>query len=234
MHAAGAEAPDLNNITLPGVKLVLTIDTICIKIAVVAVSAFLFLRGNGMNLKKIFVEGTNNTFIQFFRSLFVGGIATVVDFGVMIFFREVVHLYDYIAIVIGFIFGLAANYIISNLWVFSKAKVNNRVLDFVVFAVIGVIGMGLTQLIVAPFATEGIFGEGFLVTWALIPFVQPKHYYIIGKCVAVVLVYMWNFFARKFLLYNKTEQAEDEKQPEAEPSEPEQHNEKDNAEKKSD
>ena len=217
MHAAGAEAPDLTNITLPGVKLVLTIDTICIKIAVVAVSAFLFLRGNGMNLKKIFVEGTNNTFIQFFRSLFVGGIATVVDFGVMIFF-----------------FGLAANYIISNLWVFSKAKVNNRVLDFVVFAVIGVIGMGLTQLIVAPFATEGIFGEGFLVTWALIPFVQPKHYYIIGKCVAVVLVYMWNFFARKFLLYNKTEQAEDEKQPEAEPSEPEQHDEKDNAEKKSD
>ena len=171
-----------------------------------------------MNLKKIFVEGTNNTFIQFFRSLFVGGIATVVDMTVMILIRELLHAPEDIAAVFAFIAGLTANYIISNLWVFSKAKVKNRVMDFIVFAVIGVIGLGLTQLIIAPFSMQGIFGEGFIVTVALIPIVPTDKYYIIGKCLAVVLVYMWNFFARKFLLYNKTEE-EPENAPENEKTE---------------
>ena len=39
-----------------------------------------------MKLKELFISGTNNTFIQFFRSLFVGGIATVADMAVLIFF----------------------------------------------------------------------------------------------------------------------------------------------------
>ena len=34
-----------------------------------------------MNLKKLFVEETDSTFIQFFRYCFVGGFATVVDWG---------------------------------------------------------------------------------------------------------------------------------------------------------
>lgn len=158
-----------------------------------------------MFLKKLFVEETNNTLIQFFRSLFVGGIATVVDMAVLILFRELVHMPENIAAIFGFIAGLTANYIISNLWVFAKAKVKNRALDFIVFGVIGVIGLGLTQLIIAPFSMEGIFGEGILVKNAVIPFIPTSKYYIIGKCIAVVLVYMWNFFARKYLLYNKTE-----------------------------
>ena len=45
-----------------------------------------------MKFKEIFIEGTNNTFIQFFRSLFVGGIATVVDMAVLIAVREIFRL----------------------------------------------------------------------------------------------------------------------------------------------
>ncbi len=162
-----------------------------------------------MNLKKIFLEGTNNTAIQFFRSLFVGGIATIVDMAVLIAVREIFRLPEDICAVFGFVVGLAVNYIISNLWVFSKAKVKSRTLDFIVFAVIGIIGLGLTQLIIAPFATEGLFGKGILVENAVFGSLLPTDkYYIIGKIIAVVLVYMWNFFARKFLLYNKTDNDE--------------------------
>ena len=60
----------------------------------------------------LFVEETNNTFIQFFRSLFVGGIATVADMAVLIFFRELFGMFEDIAAVFGFIVGLAVNYII--------------------------------------------------------------------------------------------------------------------------
>ena len=111
------------------------------------------------------------------------------------------------AVVFGFIVGLTVNYIVSTFWVFAKAKVKNRTADFIGFAVIGIIGLGLTQLIIAPFAEHNIFqSAGFLVKNAVFGSLIPvDKYYIIGKCLAIVLVYMWNFFARKFILYRKSE-----------------------------
>ena len=155
----------------------------------------------------LFVEETNNTLIQFFRSLFVGGIATIADFGVVILFRELVGVSEAAAAVFGFIVGLTVNYIVSTFWVFAKAKVKNRVVDFIAFAVIGIIGLGLTELIIAPFSVKGIFGEGYFVRNASFgSFIPTDKYYIVGKLVATVLVYIWNFCARKFILYRKTEE----------------------------
>ena len=168
-----------------------------------------------MTIRKLFFEETDHTGIQFFRSLFVGGIATVADMAVLILLRELFHIPENIAAIFGFVVGLAVNYIISTFWVFAKAKVRNRALDFIGFGVIGVIGLGLTQLIIEPFATEGMFGTGFLVRYAVFgPLLPTDKYYIIGKVLAVILVYMWNFFARKFFLYRKAE-----KQPENPPQE---------------
>ncbi len=155
----------------------------------------------------LFIAETNNTFIQFFRSLFVGGVATVADFAILIIFRELFHTSETVATVFGFIAGLTVNYVISTFWVFSKAKVKNRVFDFIAFAVIGIIGLGLTQLIIAPFAMEGIFGEGFLVRKQIFGSLIPvSKYYIVGKLVSTVLVYIWNFCARKFILYRNCEE----------------------------
>lgn len=159
-----------------------------------------------MTIKKLLFEETDHTGIQFFRSLFVGGVATVADMAVLILLRELLHIPENIAAIFGFIVGLAVNYIISTFWVFAKAKVKNRALDFIAFGVIGVIGLGLTQLILEPFAVEGMFGTGFLVKYAVFGSLLPTDkYYIIGKVLAVILVYMWNFFARKFFLYRKAE-----------------------------
>lgn len=159
-----------------------------------------------MKIKELFIGDTDNTFIQFFRSLFVGGIATLADMAVLVFFRELFGVSESLAAVFGFIVGLAVNYIISTFWVFAKAKVKNRTMDFIAFGIIGVIGLGLTQLIIEPFAVQGMFGEGILVKNAVFGSLLPTDkYYIIGKVLAVVLVYMWNFFARKFFLYNKAE-----------------------------
>ena len=99
------------------------------------------------------------------------------------------------------------NYIISTYWVFAKAKVKNRSVDFIGFAVIGIIGLGLTELIMAPFSEINVFNTtGFFVKNAVFgSLVSVDKYYIIGKVLAIVLVYMWNFFARKFILYRKSE-----------------------------
>ena len=95
----------------------------------------------GRWFNSLFIAETNNTFIKFFRSVFVGGVATVADIGVLILFRELLHLSESLATVFGFIAGLTVNYVISTFWVFSKAKVKNRVFDFIAFAVIGIIGL---------------------------------------------------------------------------------------------
>ena len=168
-----------------------------------------------MKIKELFIGDTDNTFIQFFRSLFVGGIATLVDMAVLVFFREVCNIPESVSAVFGFIVGLAVNYIISTFWVFAKAKVKNRITDFIGFAVIGIIGLGLTQLIIDPFAMEGMFGQGLFVSWHIFGDLIPQDkYYIVGKALAVVIVYMWNFFARKFILYRKCEE-KDEQPPES-------------------
>ena len=109
-----------------------------------------------MNIKRILFENTSHTGIQFFRSLIVGGIATVADMLTMILIRELLHTPESVGVVFGFIVGLAVNYIISTFWVFSKAKVKNRIVDFIGFAVIGIIGLGLTNLIVEPFSVKGM------------------------------------------------------------------------------
>ncbi len=156
---------------------------------------------------KIFIEETSNTAIQFFRSIFVGGIASVVDMAVLILCKLMFQMPESWAAVMGFIAGLTVNYIVSTFWVFSKAKVKNRSVDFIGFAVIGIIGLGLTELIMAPFCEVNVFNTtGFLVKNAVFgSLVSVDNYYIIGKVIAIVLVYMWNFFARKFILYRKSE-----------------------------
>ncbi len=156
---------------------------------------------------KLFIQETSNTAIQFFRSIFVGAIASIADMIVMIICKELFHMPETWAAVFGFTTGLTINYIISTFWVFAKAKVKNRAADFIGFAIIGIIGLFLTELIIAPFAEQNIFqSAGFFVRNAVFGSLIPiDKYYIIGKCAAIVLVYMWNFFARKFILYRKSE-----------------------------
>lgn len=145
----------------------------------------------GMRMKiadlwnKYFVEETNDTFIQFFRYLFVGGFAFVVDYAASIIGVRVFHIYEVYATIISFILGLTANYILSTLWIFRTRKLKKQSQDFAAFGIIGVIGLGLKAGIVW-FLTE--------VPKLIIEFSNP---------IATIIVFVWNFLARKYLLYNQ-------------------------------
>ncbi len=145
-------------------------------------------------IRKWMWEPTGNTLIQFFRSLWVGAIATVVDMGIMAVFFSVVGLNELLAAAFGFIGGLLTNYFISTFWVFNSSKFADRKKEFGAFTVIAVIGLGLTELIIWIFGTP-LFNAGLLGTLA-----QPTYVYI-GKMAAVVLVFIWNFASRKILIY---------------------------------
>lgn len=136
-----------------------------------------------LDLKKLFVEETNDAKIQFFRYIFVGGFAFVADWLALFIFTEL-GLHLFISVALAFIIGLVVNYILSKMFVFKK-DVKSKVGEFLVFAIIGVIGLGLTELLM----------------WVS---TEKLHiYYLISKVIVAAIVLVWNFLARKIILYRK-------------------------------
>lgn len=123
----------------------------------------------------------------------------MVQWGLLVLFKEIFGLGANTANVIGFTGGLIFNYNISTLWVFDNSALKNKSAEFTAFALIGVVGLGINQGIIWLFdkglSDKEIFG-------GIIP---TDKYYLIGQVLATELAFFWNFFARKKLLYNKTE-----------------------------
>ncbi|MDD4969122.1 MAG: GtrA family protein [Paludibacter sp.] len=136
-------------------------------------------------LKSLFKGKTNNSFLQLFRYTFVGGLAFLVDFGLLIMLTEYFHIYYLLSAGIAFVFGLIVNYYLSINWVFNSRVVENKLFEFLVFTLIGIVGLGLNELFL------------WLLTDKLL------FYYIFSKAITTFIVYFWNFFARKLLLFNQ-------------------------------
>ena len=139
-------------------------------------------------LKRLFSEPTTQPFIQFFRYVFVGGCSFLVDAGVL---WLCVHagLHYLVGACFGFVAGLVCNFLLSRALVFraQEARVG-RVLEFVAYALIGLVGLGLTEALLY------FFTEIVLL------------HYMLSKVIASAIVLFWNFFARKILLYQRAKQ----------------------------
>lgn len=122
--------------------------------------------------------------IQFTKYFGVALIGYIVDFGILLIFKELLGLHYLIAASAGFILGLIVVYILSDRFVFGESKIVSKKLQFTAFAVIGVIGLLLLNLLMWVFTD--IFGV----------------IYIASKIIATVFVYMWNFLARRALYKN--------------------------------
>jgi putative flippase GtrA len=120
---------------------------------------------------------------QFVRYAGVGAIAFGVDFGALWALTELAGLHYLVSAVAGFALGLAANYWLSLRWVFRRRTLGSASAEFGVFALVGVIGLGLNEL----------------VLWAATERIGLP--YLASKCVAAMLVLVWNFLARRQILF---------------------------------
>lgn len=134
---------------------------------------------------KLFLEKTEDTKLQFFRYLFVGGFAAVVNIGSLFIFKELLNIHYLIANIIGFILGLITNYILSKWLVFSKENDLNPVLEFITYAIIGVFGLGFDTLFIWLFTS--IAGL----------------YYMLSKIISTGLVFIWNFCKKSYICSNR-------------------------------
>ena len=131
---------------------------------------------------------------EFIRYAIVGGIAFVADFSTLVLTQEVffkTFSYGvYIATVCGFIVGLAVNYLLSLKFVFTAEKDRGKgrsVGAFLVFGVIGLIGLWWTEL--------GMWIGIAVLGWN----------YMIVKILVTGAVLAWNYLGRKLLIFNGKE-----------------------------
>lgn len=132
----------------------------------------------------IFKGHTDNTIFQLIRYTFVGGIAFIVDFSTLFFLTQYSSVHYLLSAAIGFTLGLCINYFLSILWIFKNSTYKSRQLEFLLFTTIGIIGLGITELSI----------------WSL-TYLFEIHY-LFSKLITTIVVYLWNFFARKYLLFN--------------------------------
>ena len=135
------------------------------------------------SLKTILREKPDSLVGQLFRYAVVGGISFVVDYGSLWLLTEKAGLPYLWSAAIAFILGLICNYLLSTAWVFGESRIKNAWGEFLAFAIIGVIGLGLNELIMYA-CTDGL---GF--------------HYMLSKIVSTGIVFFWNFLARRFLVF---------------------------------
>ena len=139
------------------------------------------------DLKALFFTPTDNGFLKFFRYCFVGGIAFIVDYGVsaLIFFLMGNNAVSTVCgTTAGFVCGLLVNFLLSKKFVFTEDAKTGKKSEFLWYTVIGIIGWGLNVLLMLV-ATEWVFSINQYA----------------AKIVVAMIVLVYNFLARKILLY---------------------------------
>ena len=92
-------------------------------------------------------------------------------------------MYYLIAQAISHVTGGLVNYLMSIIWVFDKKPQKRVYMHFIYFSIIGAVGLGINTLILWLFTS--VFG------W----------YHMYSKIIATIVVFLFNFYARKYLLF---------------------------------
>lgn len=109
-------------------------------------------------------------------------VALSVDYGLLILLTEWAGFHYLVSAAIGFTAGLIVIYVLSITMIFENRTVGNRWSEFTVFATIGILGLGLNELL--------LFG-----------FAQLSLSYMIAKIPTAGVVFLFNFLVRRALLF---------------------------------
>ncbi len=112
----------------------------------------------------------------------VGVICFGIDYGLMIFLTELCGISYLVSSGISFSVSVVVNYTLSLKFVFETDKDNNKVVEFLIFIILSVVGLGINQVLM----------------WVC---VDKLHvYYMISKIGVTGVVMVYNFVTRKLIL----------------------------------
>ena len=101
--------------------------------------------------------------------------------------RYYFDLDKYISTTIGFSVGLVITYLLSIKWIFNEHRISDRRAEVAIFALIGLVGMGLMILFMWMFTNLFFFNNDF-----------------ISNICSSILVTLWNVLEKKYILFSKS------------------------------
>lgn len=128
------------------------------------------------------IKKVKELFKQVIKFGLVGGIAFVIDYGILFIATEVIGIYYLLSSCISFVISLVFNYRASILWVFHVNEEKSKANVFSLFVIFSIVGLLINQLIM----------------W-----VGVEHlylHYLFVKIIATAIVMVFNFITRKLFI----------------------------------
>ena len=110
----------------------------------------------------------------------VGGIAFVIDYGILFLLAKVIGLNELISAAISFIISLTFNYFLSTKWVFEAKKQTPK--EVIIFVLLSVGGVGINEVLIY-LGTKKLGIDVMIV-----------------KLFATAIVMVYNFITRKLII----------------------------------
>ena len=110
-----------------------------------------------------------------------------IDYGLMILLTELVGIDYLLSSGISFTVSVVANYVLSMRFVFQSKRSNNKAKEFILFVVLSITGLLLTELLM----------------WAGVE--QLSLHYMMTKVIVTGIVMVYNFVTKKIFLEDRLE-----------------------------
>ncbi len=110
----------------------------------------------------------------------VGGIAFVIDYGILFLLAKVIGLNELISAAISFIVSLTFNYFLSTKWVFDAKKQTPK--EVIIFVLLSVVGLEINEVLIY-LGTKKLGIDVMIV-----------------KLFATAIVMVYNFITRKLII----------------------------------
>ncbi|MBR3334227.1 MAG: GtrA family protein [Clostridia bacterium] len=131
------------------------------------------------------------------RFALTGGVCLLVELAVLILLKGQLGIDTLIATPIAFLVSVILNYILCVVWVFRGTK-NRGAGAKAGFLVTSLIGLGLNELLMLLFRVT--LGEDAVI---LTLGGREISMYVLNKCLATLIVMIWNYFSKRAVLYRK-------------------------------
>ena len=119
--------------------------------------------------------------VQIFKFVIVGGIATIIDWLVYYILFNYLNMNPLIANIFSFAVSVVYNYTASIKWIFEVDKNKSKKKIFAEFIVLSIVGLLLTEILLAVFINSMKMTE------------------MLSKIIATAIVMVFNFITRKIL-----------------------------------
>ena len=137
---------------------------------------------------------------EIIRFALTGGVCFVVELAVLILLKGKFGVDTLIATPIAFLISVILNYLLCVVWVFRGAK-NRGAGAKAGFLITSLIGLGLNEALMLLFRM--LLGEDAVI---LTLGTRVVNMYVLNKCIATLVVMIWNYFSKRAVLYRRVKE----------------------------